>query len=269
MPGHIKFLAVLLVIAMTGIISYANSDAIYSFYLRTWYINVKKMKSSDAITHSELMKREFQKAVDSVKKSAEKEYIRADYEAESLEYINTMSRVFSPGIDDRYSPENREFAMYAGMFYLERGNVLKGAGMILAAAGNPPARNEAVPFMRAIRALYDARMFNDVVSELAIHRYPLTGEVLFLRGSSLFNLKEYRDAVQSFHQAMNAGWKGGDIDFEIAMCYNELKLYGEALPYATRALSDNPKDRKGRELVVHLLNVTGKTKEAEKVSRER
>lgn len=269
MPGHIKFLAFLLMIAMTGIVSYANSDAIYSFYLRTWYVSVKKMTSSQAVSQAELLKREYRKMEDAEKRMSAKEAVREEYEDEALKYMDTMSRVFRPELNDRYSAANREFGCYAGLFYLDRGNVLKGAGMILAAVQSPPSRDEAVPFMRAIRALYDAKMYSDVVSELALHKYPHTAETLFLRGSSLFHLKEYNDAIVSLQQAAAAGSKAEDIDIETALCLRELKRYADALPHAERALADNPKDREARELVVSLLTTLGRIKEAEKISRAR
>jgi len=60
MPGKIKFAIVFLVLSLTGSLSYVYSDTLYTKYLTFWYVSVKKMHPSEALTQARIMRSRYE-----------------------------------------------------------------------------------------------------------------------------------------------------------------------------------------------------------------
>jgi len=269
MPGGVKFLAFALVIAMTAIVSYANSDAVYTFYLQAWYLKVKKLTPHDAIAHAEYIRKGYEKDLASAKGSAAGDSVREEYYRSMDDYIDTVFRVFSLREPAEETPGRLSLLRYAGSYYLERNEYVRGSALVLESMGDRVVPRDGPLFVKVMRTLYEHRMYSDVALRLGRGGYPPAAELDYIHGMSLYRLGRHSDAAKYLHQADNASWRGDDVPLALATCYRSMKLYSEAVPYARRALADDPKDRNARSLLVDLLVKTNQTKEAEKISRGR
>jgi tetratricopeptide (TPR) repeat protein len=269
MPGSVKFLAFALIIAMIAIVSYANSDAVFTFYLQTWYLKVKKLTPAEAIAHAEKIRTEYEKESAAAKGSAARDSLKEEYHRTMDDYIETVFRVFSLRESAAETPERLSLLRYTGAYYLERNDYVRGSALALESMGDRIASRDSPLFMTVMRVLYEHRMYSDIALRLGRGGYPPEAELDYIHGMSLYRLGRHRDAAKYLHQADNASWRGEDVSFALATCYRSMKLYSEAVPYARRALADDPKDRNARALLVDLLVKTKQTKEAEQISRGR
>jgi tetratricopeptide (TPR) repeat protein len=270
MRGSVKFAAFVLIVVMTAVISYANSDAIYNYYLRTWYLSVRKMTVSKAIVQAENMRDEYTVKIQRAQRKDDQLILQEEYERKFRAYVDTMTRVFA-GADqmDGGKMYQTEFARYAGLRYLDFGDPMKGALLLLSSFGSSIKPEDANDYMRAIMALYDKKMYGDIAAELSKRSHPSNRDLFFMHGSSLYHLNRYREALVLLHQAESAGRSDDILYMEIASCCRELKLYKEGIIYARKALAEDPRDHDARALLVQLLTLDGQIKDAEKLSRKR
>jgi len=202
-------------------------------------------------------------------KREDRDALTLSFDHEYEQYLSRMLRIFSPEEPDpeKLSSDVNELRRTAGFFYLEKGDILRGAGLVLSSIGKEIGRDEEVPFSRAIGLMYDQRMYSDVVMELSMRHYGDRTDLFFWHGASLYYLKRYNDAIVLFHRCINAGRNDDAVNYLLASSLSEMKAYGEAIVYARKALELSPKNREARALLVSLLNREKQFKEAEKVSR--
>jgi tetratricopeptide (TPR) repeat protein len=269
MPGKIKFAIVFLIVSLTGSLSYVYSDTLYTRYLTFWFVSVKKMHAVDALSQARIMRSRYDASLARTPKREEREALTLSFDQEYERYLSIMLRVFSPDERDpeKLSSDVNELRRTAGFYYLEKGDMLRGVSLVLSSIGKDVGREEEIPFMRAIGAMYDAHMYTDIIAELSWRKYNEKTDILFWHGASFYYLKNYREAVVFFHRCIDAGRNDDSVNYLLASSLSEMKLYTEAIVYARKALELSPKNREARALLVSLLNHEKQFKEAGKVSR--
>ncbi|MGL4369197.1 MAG: hypothetical protein ACRCUT_05930 [Spirochaetota bacterium] len=276
MPLKIKIAAVGLAVALTGIISWANSDALYTFYLKSWYGTIRGMHASDAADHALSIRHDYESLLEKTRKKDAREELTAVFESEYEQYLTTMIRVFASDekLPSEMGEDEKELSRLAGVWYLEKGDVTKGAGYILRTVGNRVGREDVVPFTRALDAMYDAKMYSDIAAVCGGRTFPLEDQksalllsVYFRHGVSLYYLKRYKESLAELENARFAGYADDECDYYTAASLLELRRYGDGIVYAKKALDASPRDRRYRVLLVCLYNAAGQVKDAEKISR--
>ena len=269
MPGKIKFAIVFLIVSLTGTLSYVYSDTLYTRYLTFWFVSVKKMHAADALSQVRIMRSRHDAALARTPKREDREALTLSFDNEYGQYLSHMLRVFSPDERDpeKLSSDVNELRRTAGFYYLEKGDILRGVSLVLSSIGKDVGRDEEVPFMRAIGAMYDTHMYTDIIAELSWRKYGEKTDLLFWHGASFYYLKNYKEAVVLFHRCITAGRNDDSVNYMLASSLMEMKLYSEAIVYARKALEMSPKNHEVRSLLVNLLNHEKQFREAEKVSR--
>ena len=276
MPFRIKLAITGLIISLTVIASIANSDALYNFYLQKWHKDFRGETAGQALLTAGDMRRSFEKKREKIANRAARLDFESDFDHDFTQYLSTMVRVFAPDsvLPEELTGDERELCRYLGLWYLEKGDTIKGCRCILRTVDKVVSRDEIVPFTRALESMYQAKMYSDIIIETsqrsfdaADERYPLRVTVYLWYGVSLYNQKHYREALGQLRSAENAGLGDGDLHYYISQCFYAMKQPKEAIPYAEKALASSPRDRKYRALLVTLYNADGRRKDAERASR--
>jgi tetratricopeptide (TPR) repeat protein len=269
MPGKIKFATFLLIISLTVTLSYIFSDDLYTRYLTFWNVTVKKTNAHDALALAEKMNREHEKAMAALTDRDEKKQLEKSFEHEMNTYLSRMIRVFGKDVRGDIIPSGRDLVFFTGFYYLQHGNPIEGASMVLSCTENKIAADEVIPFIQAIEVLYNNKMYGDVVSILSQKEYPQKAELFVVHAQSLFYLKKYKQAAELFSRAESAGINNADIFIMHSEALSALGSRDEAIVFAEKAYKSSPHDRRTRERLISLLNSAGRQKDAEKISRER
>jgi tetratricopeptide (TPR) repeat protein len=276
MPFKIKIAVAALVLSLTVLASWTNSDSLYGFYLRTWHITLRGESSYGALIKAYDMKKAFLSAQENISGSGAKKAFDEEFDHQFSGYLTRMILVFAPDSvrSENLSEDDRELCRYTGMWYLEKGDTIKGCRLILRTVGKNISRDEMVPFTQALEAMFKEKMFSDIIFETservfdsADDRYPLRVNVYLWYGISLYQQKHYKEALVQLKSAENAGAGESDLYYYIAGSLIALMQNSDAIPYAEKAVASSPKDKKCRALLVLLYNTEGRRKDAERASR--
>jgi tetratricopeptide (TPR) repeat protein len=267
MPGKIKFAVFLLIVSVTVTGSYIYSDTIYTKYLKFWHITVKKTSPSDVIDKAEADRRSFEKRLAKLTDKYDREKEESEYAAETGQYLSRMVRVFCGDDPETVPPSGRELAIYAGMFDMTHGDVLRGAGLIFKSVLRTLSNDEVVPFDRAITVLYDKEMFNDITLILSRVEYHHSESMLQMHAMSLYRTGRYAEADGKFSEYEKKGDPSARALYFHAMTLEKIRRINEAVTLAEKAHKLAPRDGEIRTLYVTLLNSAGRHKEAEKAGR--
>jgi tetratricopeptide (TPR) repeat protein len=269
MPGKIKFATFLLIISLTVTLSYIFSDDLYTRYLTFWHVTVKKTNAHDALALAEKMNREHEKAMAKITDRDGKKEREQSFEHEMNTYLSRMVRVFGKDRRGEIIPAGRDLVFFTGFYYLQHGNPVEGASLVLSCTENKIAADEVVPFIQSIEVLYNNKMYGDIASILSNKEYPQKAELIAMHAQSLYYLKKYKQAAELFSRAESAGKGNAEIFIMHSKALSALGSRDEAIIFAEKAYKAAPHDRSAREQLISLLNSAGRHKEAEKISRER
>jgi tetratricopeptide (TPR) repeat protein len=215
------------------------------------------------------MNREHEKEMAKLTDRDEKKDLEESFEHDMNAYLSRMIRVFGKDIRGDIIPSGRDLVFFAGFYYLQHGNPIEGASMVLSCTESKIDPDEVVPFIQSIEVLYNNKMYGDIDSILSHREYPQKTELIVMHAQSLYQLKKYKPAIELFSRAESAGGTSADILIMHSKALSALGSRNEAIVFAERAYKAAPHDREARELLISLLNSTGRQKDAEKISRER
>ena len=276
MPFRIKLALAGLVIALTVIASWSNSDRIYTWYSRFWHVTARGETAFSALQQLREERKRFENEKAKIANRAAREEFIHDSDLSFTRQLDMMIRVHvpSPVSSPEMSEDQKELCRYAGLWYLEQKETIKGCRLIFRTVGTLVGRDEIVPFTTALDALFAEKMYSDLVFEAAERRfdpadegYPLRISVYYRYGVSLYYLKRYKEALVQLQSAANAGYPEDELSYYMAESLKELRRVNEAIPWAEKACASSPRDRRFRALLVSLYNADGRRKDAERASR--
>lgn len=274
MPFRIKFACAALVVSLVVIASWANGPRLFGWYSRFWHVSVRGENA-----FSELQKLQDELKVFEARKGkiagreAREDFVRG-FERDFTRRLDAAVLIYAPELSAQLGADEKELCRFAGLWFLDSGDTVKGARLILRTVGSMVGRDEIIPFTRALESLYDGRMYSDFCFEAGARRfdpadetYPPRIGVYFRYGVSLYHLKRYRESIVQLQNALNAGYSDDDLFYYMGASLRELKQVRDAIPWAEKALAGSPRDKRYRALLVSLYNADGRRKDAERASR--
>ena len=276
MPFRIKLAAAGLAVSLVVIASWANSDRVYTWYSRFWHVTVRGETPFSALQDVREERKRFDNEKTKIANRSVREDFIHDFDGTFSRHLDMMIRVHVPQSvpQAQMTEDEKELCRYAGLWYLEKKEILKGCRLILRTVGTQVGRDEIVPYTNALDALFEEKMYSDLVFETAERRfdpadegYPLRIGVYYRYGVSLYHIKRYKEALVQLQNAVNAGYPEDDLSYYMAESYRELRRVKEAIPWAEKAFAAAPRDRRFRALLVSLYNADGRRRDAERASR--
>ena len=276
MSFRIKIAIAALLLSLTVLASWTNSDALYGFYLRTWHKTVRGESSFTALAEAQRKRELFRKEQEKISGSAARKEHEEEFAGSFSRDLTRSLLIYAPlsAPSDALSEDDKELCRYAGSWFIEQGDTIRGCGLILRTVGREVARDEIVPFTQALDVMFREKMYSDIVAEVSSRvfssddeRYPLRVGVYLRYGISLYHQKRFKEALSQLRSAESAGEGESDLYYYIAETFRSMNQTAEAVPYAEKALSLSPKDRRYRALLVAVYNAEGRRKDAERASR--
>lgn len=231
------FLLFIILAAGAVALSYYRSREVYTFWLRSYYIEYKKIPEKEMVRQAyELMKKK-------------------DYEA-LKEYAGIIILLY---------PDNNEARLMTGIAMLRTGETEKGLTEIVSVSGAVKLPGALVE--ESAEALFREKYFGEVISLLKGRRIANTATAYYL-GISLYENKMYAAALAKLKDVMAMGKSDADVLYYCSLCSDKMGDTAGAMNYMTRAWEKGPRDRRLAERMVELYRRTGKIAEAEKILRK-
>jgi tetratricopeptide (TPR) repeat protein len=276
MPFRIKVAAAGLVLSLVVIASWANSSRLYSYYSRFWHVSVRGESVAASIAQLRGVQKQYESRKEKISNRSARNDFTHEFSSDFSRRLDSAIRIHVPSSLPfaEMTDDVKELCRYAGMWFLEQGDTSKGCRLILRTIGEQVGRDEIVPFTAALESMFSAKMYSDIVFEAgerrfdsADEKYPLRVSVYYWYGVSLYQIKRHKEAVIQLQSAENAGFSDDDLFYYIAESLRAMKQIKEAIPYAQKASTGSPKNRRYRSLLVSLYNADGRRKDAERASR--
>lgn len=226
----------LFVVLLTGIFSYLYSREIYSFYVRTYYLSFKKVNPERAAEKAWHL------------------YKSEDYDS-LRSYIEDMLFLF---------PQNNEIRRVAGLYYMDKGDRERGARLLLLSLDDKPDR---ILLARSIEVLFQNKLYVDILEQLSRFRIEDDLQLTYIRGISYYKLGRYREALRSLRLSEKLGNKTVEVYYYIALVYESMENYAEAIRYLSRAGELSPMNRAVTRTLIRLYRKDGQLTRAERLLR--
>ena len=233
-----KKLIVLLLLAASAASAYFYRDEVRSRYMRTYYLQIKKVTP------------------DSVEKNAEK-LLRLEKFADAARFSEDLLRVY---------PGNRKLLRIAGLANYRLSNSLAGAQYLLPVLTNDPDDEELI--LRTVGILYDERYYADVITLLTKIPPGRDPALTFYMGASLAGAGRYAEALPYLEKSEGRGSNNPDVYHFLGLVHAKRGAEDAAIENFRGALERNRLHREARRALIELYTKRQMFREAEKLFRD-
>lgn len=218
---HVKNYLVFLIIVGAGALSYFYSTEVYSFYMKTYYENIRGQSVAQQVKKAEAM------------------YGNRRY-AELKEYLHTRVMVY---------PDNMDMKKLDGLARIKLGEDSKGIDMLLTASGSERMPEKLLE--ETVGQLFEQQRYRDIIEIFRKNNPGDNPGLLYGYGVSLFEtgnttgaIRELNKAVaegrtdyEAYHYLGRAYVKNGDLRAALP-CLEHARDLNEEDPDVTRSLAD-------------------------------
>lgn len=269
MPSYVKLSLVFFLGAACVVFSYVNAEQLSTLFERFRYVTVKHMNARDALDSALAIRDEHEKTLSKTPLKREREILEEKFNTSFNHYLDTMVRVYPLPVDpNKKSEKEYELHRYAGAFFIDRGDYIKGVNFILESVDAKVDREEMPYFIKAIGTLYAHGMFSDIVAECSVRNYGNEGDIHFWYGFALYKTGTFADAYRELVWSLSARNTSDEHYFALSKCSESIGKRDDAILYSRRALDEAPRNTEYRLYLIDLLAKSGRTKEAEKETRK-
>jgi len=232
-----KFLIFIFLTALTVFVSVRYTADLKKFYVRTWYLQIKKMTPDTAL------------------KKARALYKKKEYE-KLRDYCDDIMELY---------PDNREIKNLGGMALLKLGDHSAGAQLLLASIEDPGDNPEL--FKKVLIILFKERHYGDITAALA--EYPVRSDtgLLYIYGVSLLHQGDTKKGLRYLRQSEERGNINFKVYYYLGLAHNRLGNAEKAREYLEEALRINPLDNETRKLLIATYTTLKQFRNAERLLR--
>ena len=254
----VKYLVFILLLA-TGGVSYLYSGELYSFFIRTYYIDIMNETPGSMTARLRGLVRE-------------KRYPRIGKMADDILFLFPddlklrmeigVILMQAGGKEDDGGKERDDGRGRYREHYMDR-----GARYVLNFYdGKPESRKHLV---RALSYLHDGRLYKDFLEQYARFNIKNDSGLLMMKGHALYELGKYREAYPVLIEVEKSGFTCFELYYWLGLTAEMLKRYDEALKFLWKARTLKPMDRDLKMALIRIHGKTGKYGMAEKLLRRR
>ncbi len=228
-----RIITIAVIIASAGF-SYYHHREVRVFFIENYYRYVKKENLNTAIARAHQL-------------------YRAGEYAKLADYCEVLMLLH---------PDEKEIQQIAGMNYLKLGEKMKGAAYLLRSLDEKRSQKEI--FTRAISALYEERLYTDIITELSKVPPGDDPALNYFYGVSLYHRGEPKKALAHLKKSEDEGNTDFELYYYMGIIYegmNEPKKSLENLEEAYRL------NRFHRETISALVRLYNRTKNYSKAAR--
>jgi tetratricopeptide (TPR) repeat protein len=227
---------VFVLLAATVAVSYQYSGELYRFYIKTYYLDIKKETHGTSLENARGLYR--------------------DGKFEELSgYLEDLRTIY---------PDDKELRRLAGRTMIRHGDKSEGARLVLSTV---TPRDDVRDLAGVVEILFEDGEYSDVASLLSRYDVSTDPYLSYVYGVSLYFTKKYSGAARALASAKRLGRKDYDTFHYSGLACQRLGDNSEAISNFEEAYRIDPVRREARESLIEMYRKTRQFEKAERLIR--